>query len=75
MCEAVRPEGWHNWDQPDREKTARYAEYDSTGPGFDTAERVKWSKQLDEEAARRITVAEVLRGPDNWDPERPQSQN
>jgi pectinesterase len=75
MCGAVRPEGWHNWDQPEREKTARYAEYDSIGPGFDAAQRVKWSKQLDEEAARRITAAEVLRGPDNWDPERPQSQN
>jgi pectinesterase len=75
MCEAVRPEGWHNWDQPDREKTARYAEYDSTGPGADSAQRVKWAKQLDEDAARRITVTTVLRGTDNWNPERPQSQN
>ncbi len=32
MCAAVRPEGWHNWDQPDREQTSRYSEYRSSGP-------------------------------------------
>ncbi len=74
MCGAVRPEGWNNWDQPDREKTARYAEYDSTGPGAKPAQRVKWSKQLDEQAARRVTVAEVLGGSDKWNPERSRSQ-
>ena len=74
MCDAIRPEGWNNWDQPEREKTARYAEYDSTGPGAAPAERVKWSKQLDTDAARRITIAEVLHGTDNWNPELLHSQ-
>jgi pectinesterase len=74
MCDAIRPEGWNNWDQPEREKTARYAEYDSTGPGAAPAERVKWSKQLDADAAQRITITEVLRGTDNWNPELVHSQ-
>ena len=33
MSEVVRPVGWHNWDFATREKTVRYAEYNSTGPG------------------------------------------
>ena len=33
MSDVVRPVGWHNWDKPDREKTSRYAEFKSTGPG------------------------------------------
>ena len=27
MSEVVRPVGWHNWNFPEREKTARYAEF------------------------------------------------
>ena len=33
MSENVQPAGWDNWKLPEREKTARYAEYGSTGPG------------------------------------------
>ena len=25
--------GWHNWDRPERERTARFSEFGSTGPG------------------------------------------
>ena len=31
MSDVLRPEGWHNWNKPEREKTARYAEFHSTG--------------------------------------------
>lgn len=68
MSEAVRPEGWHNWGRPQREKTARYAEYNSTGPGADPAQRVAWSRQLTEKEAHAITVQSVLAGRDGWDP-------
>src|SRR5262249_25441986 len=37
----IRPEGWHNWSQPDREKTARYGEFGSRGPGAKLDSRVK----------------------------------
>ncbi len=42
----IRPEGWDNWRDPAREKTAWFAEYKSTGPGANPAARVAWSKQL-----------------------------
>lgn len=70
MSEVVRPEGWHNWGRPEREKTARYAEFGSTGAGGAAAGRVAWAKQLTRDEAARITVRAVLAGADGWDPER-----
>jgi pectinesterase len=68
MSEVVRPVGWHNWDKPDREKTSRYAEFKSTGPGAQKEARVPWSRQLSAAEARSITVRKVLGGIDGWDP-------
>jgi pectinesterase len=68
MAAHVRPEGWHNWNQPAREKTARYAEHNSNGDGAAPKTRVSWSKQLTDEEAKAITVAAVLGGKDGWDP-------
>ena len=42
----IKPEGWDNWRDPAREKTAWFAEYKSKGPGANPAARVAWSKQL-----------------------------
>jgi pectinesterase len=64
----VRPQGWHNWDKPEREKTARFAEYGSTGPGAAPEARVAWARQLGEREAKSITPRAVLRGKDDWDP-------
>ncbi len=68
MSDVVRPVGWHNWDKPDREKTSRYAEFGSTGPGAQKDERVSWSRQLSAAEARAITVEKVLGGIDKWNP-------
>jgi pectinesterase len=68
MSEAVRPEGWHNWGRPQREKTARYSEYKSSGPGAAPEARVAWSRQLSDAEAAAITVDRVLGGQDNWTP-------
>ena len=49
---AIRPEGWHNWNDPNREKNSYYAEWQCTGEGADRSSRVAWSHALtDEEAA------------------------
>ena len=53
MSDVVRPAGWHNWDQPSREKTARYAEHGSHGPGAAGEARVAWARRLSPEEARR----------------------
>jgi len=69
MGAAVVGAGWHNWDQPAREKTARYAEFGSSGPGaLNLASRVAWSRRLTAEEAARLTPATVLGGSDNWNP-------
>jgi pectinesterase len=60
MSEAVRPVGWNNWGRADREKTARYAEFDSSGAGGNSAARVRWAKQLNAEEAGKITPQAVL---------------
>jgi pectinesterase len=66
MSSVVKPEGWHNWDRPEREETSRYAEYGSTGEGGAMGARVAWTKPLNETEARRLTADAVLGGPDNW---------
>jgi pectinesterase len=68
MEDHILPEGWSNWSRPENEKTARYAEYGSTGPGGDTSQRVPWSRQLTREEAEKITVQSVLAGNDGWKP-------
>jgi pectinesterase len=53
LDKGIKPAGWDNWRDPNREKTAFYAEYKSSGPGANPAGRVKWSHQLtDVEAAK-----------------------
>ncbi|HSE21696.1 MAG TPA: pectinesterase family protein [Pyrinomonadaceae bacterium] len=68
MSNVVRPEGWQNWDLPAREKTSRYAEFNSHGPGASPKSRVSWSRQLDRGDAKKITVKKVLGGADSWNP-------
>ncbi len=64
----IKPEGWNNWRNPTNELTARYAEYNSTGPGANPDKRFKWAKQLSKEEANKITLDAVLGGTDHWDP-------
>jgi pectinesterase len=68
MTEVVRPAGWQNWNQPDREKTVRYAEFNSSGPGANESARVPWAKRLTVDEANALTVKSVLGGADGWDP-------
>lgn len=68
MSSAVRPEGWHNWNFPEREKTVRYAEYGSKGPGANMKARVRWARQLNKSEAKSITPQKVLAGTDGWNP-------
>lgn len=62
MEDCIRPEGWHNWGQPDREKTTRYSEFNSTGPGADTSARVSWTRKTDPSQAADLKPEKVLSG-------------
>ncbi len=61
----IIPEGWNNWKNPSNEKTARYAEYNSTGPGANPAGRVAWSRQLNDAEAKMFTLKNIFT---NWLP-------
>ena len=69
----LNPAGWNNWNNPANEKTAYYAESNSTGPGAITSTspstRVPWSHQLTPAEAKQYLPANFLRGNDHWNPE------
>jgi pectinesterase len=65
----LNPAGWNNWNNPANEKTAYYAESNSTGPGANPSARVPWSHQLTPAEAKQYLPAKFLRGTDNWQPE------
>jgi len=67
MTQVIRPTGWNNWSKPEREKTARFAEYASTGTGANTASRVAWARTSGTLPADDYSVAHVLGGADHWD--------
>jgi pectinesterase len=69
MSDVVRPQGWSDWNKPEAHTTARYAEFDSTGPGADPTHRPAWTRQLDKAEAKKITVASGLGGADGWNPD------
>ncbi len=66
MDKHIIPEGWNNWRNPANEATARYAEYNSTGPGGEQTQRVKWAKQLTAEEAAQYTISNIF---GSWKPE------
>ena len=66
----ILPVGWHNWDNPANELTARYAEYRNTGPGASPGTRVTWSRQLSRGEAKRYTPENVFARSDGWIPVR-----
>jgi len=55
----IRPEGWHNWNKPEVERTAFFAEYNNSGAGS-TGKRVEWSHQLTADEAARYTPENIL---------------
>ena len=61
-------EGWHNWKNPENEKTARYAEFKNTGEGADASGRVKWAKQLTDKEAVQYTPQNIFKECSNWYP-------
>lgn len=64
----ILPAGWDNWRNADNEKTAYYAEYKNTGPGYQPDKRVAWSHQLTDAEAETYTPTLILKG---WTPKQP----
>lgn len=67
----ICPAGWHNWGNPENEKTARYAEYGSTGEGAANVNRVNWAKSLTKkEVAKYDDSAFLFNIHDTWIPKK-----
>ena len=71
MTDVVLPAGWQNWEQPSREKTSRFAEFNNHGPGSGPAGRVAWAATLTATEAQSITPNHILAGRDHWSPATP----
>lgn len=56
----INPLGWHNWNDPSREKTARYYEIKNTGPGAALDGRVKWMRKMQPVESNQLKAARVL---------------
>lgn len=56
----IVPSGWDNWRDPNNEKTARYMEHGSKGPGSNMDARVKWASTLSDKEAAALTKERVL---------------
>lgn len=61
----IHPQGWHNWRDPAREKTARYYESKCIGPGADQSKRVAWMRELTQQESNELKPRKVLNRPGN----------
>ncbi len=72
MGSHIIPEGWNPWKGdlmfPDKEKTAYYAEFGSTGVGGNISKRVSWSHQLSSKEAKNYTLKNIFAGSNSWVP-------
>lgn len=68
MSRGIHPDGWHNWGKTENEKSARYFEFNSTGPGANPKARVKWAQSLTASETRQWNASAILKGRDEWDP-------
>jgi pectinesterase len=68
LSNIILPAGWDNWRNAENEKTAYYAEYKNTGPGYQPDKRVGWAHQLTGDEAKLYTKQLILNG---WEPKQP----
>lgn len=60
MGNHILPKGWHDWGKSEAHKLSFYAEYNSTGPGANSKQRVEWSHQLTPKERSRYTLENIL---------------
>jgi PelA/Pel-15E family pectate lyase len=70
MGQHISADGWDNWRDPTREKTAWFAEYGSRGDGAKSEARVKWARQLSPQQVKTFDTEAFLAGSDHWNPNR-----
>ena len=68
MGSHIVPTGWDNWKNLENEKTAYFAEYNSTGSGANPKARAGWSHQLMAKEAKRYTLKAIFATKEPWNP-------
>ncbi|KAA8527048.1 hypothetical protein F0562_008723 [Nyssa sinensis] len=61
----INPSGWSDWNDPSRQKTAVFGEYNCTGRGANRTNRVWWSKSFSYEEARPFLYTKFIGG-EQW---------
>ena len=56
----IRPEGWQTWSNADNLTTTFYAEYNNSGAGAVTQDRVAWARILSQKEADQHTPENIL---------------
>ncbi|MCX6236098.1 MAG: pectinesterase family protein [Bacteroidia bacterium] len=56
----IKPEGWHNWNKLDAERTTFFAEYKNIESEASISQRVIWSHQLSGDEASDYTPENIL---------------
>jgi pectinesterase len=66
MGSFIVPAGWNNWSKAENEKSVLYAEYNNSGAGAETGQRVPWSKILNQKEASKY-IKELIFEPLGWE--------
>ena len=56
----IVPEGWQDWGNQEAHSNSFYAEYNNTGAGANTSDRVIWSHDLTQMEAKKYTISNIL---------------
>lgn len=62
MDEHINEKGFCRWNDTDRHKTCYYAQYNSSGAGFNPNTLAEWTHLLSEEERKEYTIEDIFEG-------------